>query len=208
MYLALAVQTPGDSQQGLMTYQSYGITTRASDVVRVLNYESTLGRSTPFSAVATSKWSEPSFEANLQTEIGDDHVPVMIGVQTDQLPSQAAYGKAGDHWIVVAGYDSAYYYYIETCTGATGCGSAATNTGGGAARVEDAKYDPGSFGDPGDIDPYIGQFQGGTSLSYRRDAAYLYTWRIGKSDLFKAADHEYLYYIKDRGFKAVTPGGR
>jgi hypothetical protein len=208
MYLALAVRTPGDSQRGLMSYQWYGITTRPSDVTRVLNYESTLGKSAPFSAVETALGSEPSFDANLETEIGHYHIPAMVGVQTNQLPSHAEHGEVGDHWISVVGYDGTYFYYVETCTGSTGCGSAATDESGPAARTENARYDPGSFGDPGDVDPYIGQFQGGTSLSYRRDARYLYTWRIGKADLFTAANHLALYYIKDAGLKAVTPGGR
>jgi hypothetical protein len=140
-------------------------------------------------------------------------VPAIVGVQMNLLPSQANFrDDTTSHWVTVVAYDPNYYYYVDTCWTVELCG--------GAGK---AAYDPydksGTHPNQGE-DPALAPLgkknadgnKWGTvfsaaagddpkSLSYR--AQYPGTWRIKKSDLWRAVSATHgVGWFKYSGSKA------
>jgi hypothetical protein len=159
----------------------------------------------PFEGVDATTVSQATFQRDIETEIGRYGVPALVAATevlttkagTWALPSQVDTTSVniGHHWISIVGYDSRYYYYVDTCP------RFQTHCGG-------SPYAAGTYAGP----PYAGAFTDRRGrfwdFSWRADPAqpmYKYAWRISKSDLWQVVNS----YIRDSGgWKVVTAGGR
>jgi RHS repeat-associated protein len=201
MYLALEVHVPGWnlSREGLQTFtSSVGVTAWPADVACVTNYEAgNAGCSGLFQKVglegkyAKTKSARLQFDEDVTNGV-DLGVPVQVATHMCELPSQYLHKCVGGHYISVVGYDRVYYYYIDTCPELPyGCGSLPKKKIGGTWRSPDP--------------PYVGSKDGFGDYSWRLANPNLkYTWRIERAKLWNATWD----YIRNRGFRAVTPGGR
>jgi RHS repeat-associated protein len=178
---------------------TYGVSSDPPNVATWLNRESGgSGFSVALSGASRSYYAQKSHASQLATvknnffsslvkSIWKYNVPAMVAAEMDLLPSQtmAKRGPNYMHWIAVVGYDPTYFYYVDTCWGATLCGHPAPD---GSLR---ARFDPNQpVTRP---DPYLStsgtphgwmNFEGGTSLDYR--FAHPGTWRISRNDLWNA----------------------
>jgi hypothetical protein len=202
MYLAIGISGwPGsDGRAGLVQFPNsqIGVTSTVDDLACIANWESArLGCSGPFRAInleaddskTIASWEQFAFDVVQNLSVYG--VPVPVATQMSMLPSQSEYQGGMGHWVTIVGYDSSYYYYIDTCTRSPySCG-----------------YSPmvGKLG----TDPWQDVANGWHPAGYEwRDdpthPEYRYTWRISKDSLWAALWD----YVPDYGIYAATPGGR
>ena len=67
--------------------------------------------------------SQARFLTDVQDDIVYNGVPVVAEVNAQKLTNWTNYGGDTHHFITIVGYDSAGYYYTDTCAHSTGCGS-------------------------------------------------------------------------------------
>jgi hypothetical protein len=165
---------------------------QALGVDQVLNKMSRSGMSFVYHNTKSYKQKDMNGQVVKSIQHG---VPEMVATQMYLLPSQADFvSTASWHWISVVAYDSSYYYYIDTCWAAMGCGSPGLSNKTlldpyNASGLPQIGVDNALLGGKYNIhktafDATNKNQADRTSLAYR--AKYPGTWRISKSDLWRA----------------------
>jgi len=143
MYLAMKVLVPGWSTTGEVTFFSYpSAGTYVNDITSTMNWEASGENSSTWNnyfyitQADDSAVTSQSLHNSVAQDVYYSRAPVVIMVNTKDLPNWAGTNKALIHVVTIIGYDDSQgiYYYTDTC--GTQCGS---NHNGGINTISQSQ---------------------------------------------------------------------